>query len=89
MNSMNLEIMAGKAIEHYRRTHNQPCILHLRNRKVVCFQASEGVRPSRNMRYISKFEMDHGLTQSRWRTIGNELHNLYCKELACHTHPKH
>ncbi len=89
MNSTELYIAAGEAICKWGKTHKEGCVLSLASETVLCDPIVPGVRIYRNPLAISTLEVLRGMKQHRWDEIGTELHNLYCKELACQAHQKH
>jgi len=89
MNSTELHILAGEAIALWQRDHRGPCWVSYENGNVFCSKITTGAKYSNDPLCISKFEVERGMTQGRWTSIGNALHNQYTKELACQAHQKH
>lgn len=89
MNSTELYILAGDAICEWGKNHNCPCILTWDGSSIICCKVPEDRKQHNNPLYISSYEIENGMKQNRWSSIGSALHNLFCKELTCQAHQKH
>lgn len=88
MNSTELYIKASEAICEWGKTHVGGCVLTLDGGAVFCCKIPEGRRIYKNALIVTAYETQNGLTGARWNEIGSELHNLFCKESACHARQK-
>lgn len=88
INSEQLTTEASKAIESWRKHHNTPCRLDVQKGKVIRVKCCLHNKYVFNDLFITRFELDRGLTSIRWNMIGGELFDLYIKELSCHEHPQ-
>lgn len=89
MNSEQLIIRAGKAIELYRQHHDNTCYLEVANGIVLALPLSKASTKPNQTLTISPFQQSHGCTSSKWNSIGTSLFNKYTKEIACQAHQKH
>jgi len=88
MNSTEFYIAAGEAICEWGKTHSEGCVLDQMEGCVVCVPMNTRTPCQNEKLVVSKYEVEHGMASARWDQIGTELHNLFCKELACQAHQK-
>lgn len=88
MNSMDFSCLAGHAISEWGKSHVEGCELALNVETVFCCKIPKKRKTYGTTLIVTAFEVKNGIKSSRWDSIGTELHNLYCKELACQTHQK-
>lgn len=82
MNSTELYILAGQAICEWGKTHGASCVLEQHEGVVVCLPLNKTGHARQDPLVISPFEIQNGMSSSRWNEIGSALHNLFCKEKA-------
>ena len=89
MNTTELYIAAGKAIGEWGKKNNAACFLEQADGIVICRALTKNDHFPPGPLFVSQFEIKQGMKQPRWTSIGEALHELYCKEITCQAHQKH
>lgn len=83
-----LVIEAALAIEKFKRTHDEACVLLFTN-GVVIAKPPKSVKASYHaLMQITEIEQRKGFTRGRWTLIGLELNKQQKKENLCAPDPK-
>lgn len=89
MNSEIIKAHAEWAIALWKKNHSNRCVLRFDIQEVKASKPTDNdFRYNRSL-IISRFELDYGLTNARWNTVGNELLTQYLKGAQCQPHLKH
>ena len=89
MNIEDVIITTGSVIAKYRRTHNEFCMIGVRNGHIVC-RPPEATSPEFQAAYhLTRWQMENGLTPRQWNLLGEKIINLLNKEKECQPPQKH
>lgn len=80
MNSLELTIAAGKAVEDFTKHNDTACVVYFRNGLVCCCPTREAIGNSPTCLIFSRLQQHHGLSAAAWETVGTELFNQQNKE---------
>ena len=88
MNSEQIKTDAANAIALFNKTHTTTAYLYWKDGQVVVLDSQHAPLKVPEALKITPWQQDNGLTASQWTSVGNELFNLYTRELACQAHQK-
>lgn len=83
MNPIDFEFKAEKAIDAWKLNHKQKCLLVLDGDAVTAVNSHRAAYIVNYNLLITRSEVEHGLTPSRWSRVGCALHYIWNKEKKC------
>ncbi len=87
MNIENLIITAAGVIAEYMRTHNESCMVGVRNGHIVCHRPGATSPEFKLAYHLTRWQMEHGLTPDQWTNLGGKIIYLLNKEKECPQKP--
>ena len=89
MNTTELYIAAGTALETWFKDQSETPVLYIENGHVVCRECPKGDFAKLRPLSVTSTTFQDGLTLNQWDAIGKALETLFCEEKVCQSHQKH